>query len=479
MKNLYLLIFCITPLLLSNLSPAQASSSDYPYSTVNHLPTGSQTDTTPLPLSHWTTQPEISSWQQISQGAFAKYANYWQLEDLEPIPVSVTNEAGQPLANADVQLLDQNGTVRWQAKTNQQGQAMLWLKRSAISPQGENKRGETSTTWKGENNTTSQDFVARGKELTLKASYQNQHKKPIPLKAGKNQMTLSLPCQQLQGADIAFLLDATNSMRDEFTSILPKLKATGHPILLARDYGERYLVKSMENDGNAFTQRAGGGGDDTEAIDRLLLAALKHHEWDANAPARLLIYCTDALPHHSEGAPARLQEAIRLANEKGVTILPIAASGLNEEGEYLLQALALMTGGTYAWLEDTPGNPNLHRTPLLQLQSHTTTLKQWLATTHTQNEKLDLCTPLKPEAAAASTKVAAALRCFPNPAVRQSTLELPKGEHSIRIFNSEGKLQANWNKVSDPLFTFSVADWPAGMYWVEVDGVGKVKLVVQ
>lgn len=395
-----------------------------------------------LPLSSWATPPTMDAWQSALENDFQAYEQYWQLNGALSYPVKVLNKQGQPVANAQVRLLDEHGNALWSSWSGQNGTALLWLTGTGAAKQLVVSLGNREMA-----------VAVDGNLLSLDAS---------PL-------VLDVPCQQLQGADIRFLLDATHSMRDEFDGLLNSLTAQGYPICLARDVGERFLIQDISSgSAPAFTIQAAGGGPDEEAIDTLLLAALAHTDWDTAAPARVLVYLTDAKPARTPGAASGMRRAIQLAARKGVAIWPVACSGLDAEGEYLLQSMALQTGGQYAWLEDTPGNTELHRRPILTGDAVRSDLSTWL---QAQIKKIDdfySCTSDQPEAPAAAPAAPVAFGCFPNPARTEVTLKVPAFAERITMYNAAGQPVRDWKAVEmGEETTFSVAQLPAGPYRLE------------
>lgn len=398
----------------------------------------SSTSLDSLPLAYWAGLPEQQHWAELLASPFAAFDAYWQLGSGHLYAVELNNLAGQPIANARVQLLGPQGEVHWEAMTNLRGQARLWAQQP-------------------------------GQGQRIVAAYGQQQvrlDRPSPLPQSVNAMKLDAPCQVLEGADIRFLLDATHSMQDEFPQLRSALQATGRPILLGRDLGERFLIQALDSATEpGFALRAAGGGDDEEAIDSLLSAALAYCDWDEQATVRQLIYITDALPMRHTGAPERLQGAIRLAAQYGVALVPVAASGINAEGAYVLQSLAWLTNGHYAWLEDAPGNIEFHRRPLLPGPHPKAGFAEWLDLQLAQSAAFNTCADLAPPASIALDE---AIRCFPNPAKGQTTVVLPHSAQTLSLYNSEGRLLKQWVPDSFPEFAIPLEEWPAGQYWVEV-----------
>jgi hypothetical protein len=394
-----------------------------------------------LPLSSWAAPPSMEAWQATLKNDFQAYEKYWQLNNVRPFPVKVLNKQGQPVANAQVRLNDKDGATLWSSWSNLNGTAVAWVPGTGAAKQLVVSLGNREMAGAIDGNLSS------GETTTL---------------------VLDVPCQELKGADIRFLLDATYSMRDEFEELLNSLTAQGYPICLARDVGERFLIQDISSgSAPAFTIQAAGGGPDEEAMDTLLLAALAHANWDTAAPARVLVYLTDAKPARTPEVAERMRRAIQWAAQKGVALWPIACSGLNAEGEYLLQSMALQTSGQYAWLEDTPGNTELHRQPILSGDAVRSDLNTWLQTQTTKIDDFYSCTSDQPEAPAAAPAAPVAFGCFPNPARSEVTLKVPAFAERITMYNAAGQPVRDWKAVEMGEATFSVAQLPAGPYRLE------------
>jgi hypothetical protein len=72
----------------------------------------------------------------------------------------------------------------------------------------------------------------------------------------------------------------------------------------------------------------------------------------------LIFLVADAPPHLDYGQENHYTVAMRDAVERGLKIYPIASSGLDEQGEYVLRQLAQFTNGRFLFLtygESGPG----------------------------------------------------------------------------------------------------------------------------
>ena len=183
--------------------------------------------------------------------------------------------------------------------------------------------------------------------------------------------------------DILFAVDATGSMGDEISylkrEILDVINRSGAQLpgvqinmgsIFYRDFGDEYVVRSFP-----FTsvkqqlvnfinlQQAEGGGDFPEAVDEALIEATQNMQWSSNAVNRLLFLILDAPPHKEQVNVEKLKTAIKTAQEKGIRIIPISASGINRETEILLRSLSISTNSTYVFITNDSGIGNPHLTP--------------------------------------------------------------------------------------------------------------------
>lgn len=180
--------------------------------------------------------------------------------------------------------------------------------------------------------------------------------------------------------EIALVLDVTGSMGDElrylqaeWTAIIDDLKLL-HPdlalrlsLVVYRDVGDAFVTASLPftEDRAAFQSEimkysAGGGGDYPEAVDQALRDA-NQLTWGDSGVTKILFWLADAPPHQQN--EALTFEQILELRTKGVSILPIAASGVAERAELIMRIGALITGGSYIFLTDDSGVGDPHAEP--------------------------------------------------------------------------------------------------------------------
>ena len=184
--------------------------------------------------------------------------------------------------------------------------------------------------------------------------------------------------------DLMIMCDTTGSMGDELEYLKQELEDVvtrirkdnaNIPIRLSvnfyRDEGDEYVVREfpftddLDAVVNAIAgQSADGGGDTPEAVHTALDSAVNDHDWDDNS-VKVMFLVLDAPPHEDPQIIDEVAKHILEAAEKGIRIVPVAASGVDKSCEYLLRSMAFMTGGTYAFLTDDSGIGFGHMEPTI------------------------------------------------------------------------------------------------------------------
>lgn len=183
--------------------------------------------------------------------------------------------------------------------------------------------------------------------------------------------------------DLMIMCDTTGSMGDELEYLKAELEdvvtrirqdnaniPTRISVNFYRDEGDEYVVREfpfttdLEAAVRAISeQSADGGGDTPEAVHTALDSALSH-DWDENS-VKVMFLVLDAPPHEDAQIIDEVVKHVRNAAEKGIRIVPVAASGVDKSCEYLLRSMAFMTGGTYTFLTDDSGIGYSHTEPTI------------------------------------------------------------------------------------------------------------------
>jgi hypothetical protein len=308
-----------------------------------------------MTAGEWSDLNNWSFWQNLREKPeWAAYEGHWQFYTSSRYTITLTDQAGQPLADARVSLgLTPATTGVTAAVTNRQGRAelfpALFVSNSYAAP------------------------------LTLHVTYQGRAYTPDPVEPTEHRATRALPvgATPTTPVDIMFVVDATGSMGDEINY----LKAELHDVITRadaqlpaadlrmasvfyRDHGDEYLTRTQPFTNNVNqlltfvrNQQAGGGGDFPEAVDEALNEAFQQ-QWSTEARCRLLFLVLDAPPHDRN--KARIQQLTRQAAQRGIRIVPVTASGINRTTEFLMRGLAMSTGGTYVFITGHSGIGDPH-----------------------------------------------------------------------------------------------------------------------
>ncbi len=303
-----------------------------------------------LTAAEWNDLDNWIDWEDLTRdGVYKSMKDHWGLPIGERESVFLTNDNNIPLVNVQVQLLDSKDSILWSTITDNTGKAELWHPQTSADDTYilVNKSSE------------SEDIVS-----TEDSEY-GIH------------ITSNQSCQEWQGMDVMFVVDATSSMHDEIEflqaeleDIINRSSNNNIPIrtgaVFYKDKFDDYLTQTshLTSDINETldfitTRTISGGGDYPEAMDSGLANALEE-EWNKDALSRIIFLLLDAPPHDDAEVLHRLADQVRIAAEKGIKIIPITASGIDRETEYLMKQMALMTNGTYVFLTDDSGIGNPH-----------------------------------------------------------------------------------------------------------------------
>ena len=305
-------------------------------------------------LTHW---PFWSALMLSEE--FADKSDYWKFYTNNRVAVKVTDAKGNALAGVSVKLLSEGdgaGTV-WETVTDNHGLAECWL--GMFQPAKAN---------------------ADRLRVSVDGMVMNGHPVVCPLDSLMesvpiNEYVCSRSTPVTQQADIAFIVDATGSMMDEINflksdlmdiishveSVRPAMKMRT-AALFYRDEGDEYLTRHQNfSDDVASTlsfveqQKADGGGDYPEAVHTALEKMLQELSWDKQARTRMAFLVLDAPAHYEDAIIRSLQQSVELCAKQGIKLIPVAASGVDKNTEFMLRFFANATGGTYVFLTDDSG----------------------------------------------------------------------------------------------------------------------------
>lgn len=178
--------------------------------------------------------------------------------------------------------------------------------------------------------------------------------------------------------DVVFLLDATGSMGDEIAQLQSNILAIsskinalpGQPdvrygMVTYRDRGDEYVTRIYQFTPNVQKFQtdlsqvmAGGGGDNPESLNAGLHDAVNGLEWRGSDTIKLVFLVADAPPHLDYADDYDYAQEMVQATRRGIKIFSLAASGLDDQGEYIFRQMAEYTMGHFIFITyaDQGGN---------------------------------------------------------------------------------------------------------------------------
>ena len=408
-----------------------------------------------------------------ADGEIASYENMYGFFARQRYTVMLSNNDDIPLADMVVQLKNA-GDMIWEARTDNTGKAELW---AGLYDK--------------------KTYSDLGIEVWVNGKKQ-AFKNPKTAKNGFNFIKVDAPCAAPTNVDIVWAVDATGSMGDEIeylkTEVLDVIgrAKNNNPALsfrmgtaFYRDKGDAYIVKSsgLSTDIERTVefiqkQSAGGGGDYPEAVHSALEEVVYGQKWSENAIARICFLVLDASPHQDPAVIESIQKSIREAAKLGIRIVPLAASGIQKDTEFLMKFFGLATNGTYLFLTDHSGIGGKHLEPTSD-EYKVEPLNDLFVRIITEYTSLKTCEGKSnirfeddPQQQPGATIQAS---YFPNPAVDQFTLELPYEVQSVTLYDSEGKGVRKIEKPQAGANIIRVNDLTAGFYTIRIMNNGRMQ----
>jgi len=288
-----------------------------------------------------------------------EYLRYRQEFDAKAIPVdritvegrqvlTVVDSADRPVLGASVEVRDGGGDVVARLTTYADGRA-LFHPPTTVDPSSQQRPRYTATVTKG---AASTDVVLDPETRAY----------DVRLDAAAASAGVSL--------DVVFLIDTTGSMGDEIDRLkanissmsekigeLPVAPDVRYGMTLYRDRGDLFETRTFDltDDQAAFAAaleevQADGGGDTPEDLNAGLRDALDRQSWRGEDTVKLVFVVADAPPHLDYEGSTSYATTVVDAAARGIKVLPIGASGLDEQGEYVMRQLAQVTLGRFVFL---------------------------------------------------------------------------------------------------------------------------------
>ena len=307
-----------------------------------------------LTAGEWHDNGEWSDWlDKIGQEDWKKIAETWEVAIERRIVVTVKN-GEQTVRGAKAELLNAAGETVWSSVSDYEGKAYLFCLADVQARESDKP--------------TAVRVSAEGIEAVTVA-LDKQDEIEVQTAAVTTRAKL----------DLMFVVDTTGSMGDELEYLKAELgdvvrrvasesnvASIRTSVNFYRDEQDEYVVRYFgfkddidEAVQNISQQSANGGGDYEEAVHTALDNAVNAHAWD-NDSVKLMFLVLDAPPHQQADVIASLGASIEKAASMGIHIIPVMASGTDTTCEVLFRSIAILTGGTYAFLTNHSGVGNPH-----------------------------------------------------------------------------------------------------------------------
>ena len=315
-------------------------------------------------LTHW------PLWSKLMLSKdYTDKSEYWEFYTNNRVCVKVTDEKGTALAGVSVKLL-RNNTTMWEAVTDNHGLAECWI---GLYQKETANAANLQVSVDGK--------IMEGHPVVCpwdSTSVENDIDAHLPIAI--NQYVCAKAPKTTQQADIAFIVDATGSMADEIdflkndlTDIIGKVSSVRPSLtmrtaaLFYRDEGDEYLTRHSDfttdlSKTKKFVdkQKADGGNDYPEAVHTALERTLQDLSWDTSSRTRLAFLILDAPAHHEKNIIQSLQKSVATCAKQGIRLIPVAASGVDKNTEFMLRFFSIATGGTYVFITNDSGVGNDH-----------------------------------------------------------------------------------------------------------------------
>lgn len=421
-------------------------------------------------------------WSDIAKDELSEYVGTWGIEPTKRYTVQLTSLDNKPVSDAEVHLISQTGETIWSSRSDNTGKAELWA--DAYKAVNDDDNG-----------------------LSIVINHKN-NKQTITnvteFKDGINFVRINESCSHSKNVDIVFAMDATGSMGDEIeylkTELLDIIKRLGEAqgdknlrvgSIFYRDFDYPFsqlinthdLTNNFESVNNFINSQSAISGNSTpEAVEVALSSAVNEFSWSEDAVARIMFLILDAPPHEDPQTMERFRELTARASAMGIRIIPLTASGIGKETEYLMRSLALLTNGTYLFLTDDSGIGGSHIKPTtdsydveMMNEMIVRIINQFIDTPNCE-ESDDLYAKaiddnIFNDKEVKGKDIADYIKVYPNPTDGPLTLELEEDLDNLFVVDMNGKILFRVDPKKGTL-QINMSDFPSGVYFLKFSHEG-------
>lgn len=316
-----------------------------------------------ITAGEWNDLRNWDFWSKLMlDSSYRDKCTYWGYDTDHRAAIRIINTEGKAVAGARIEI--KSDEYSWQTKTDNKGEASLWLGLDDISKSYSDSGVEV---------------YIEGKLYDGQLDFTHHQDEKLQI----NEIVLSEDIKTEDVVDVAFIVDATGSMSDEIdflksdlVDILEESSQYNRSTVLRsaavfyKDQDDDYVTKYQDFTTDAGKtaeyvkkQRAAGGGDYPEAVHDALECALQNLSWNENAKSRIAFLILDAPAHDEVQIKESIRKSIRGFAGNGISIIGVAASGTDESTEFMLRLFAIATGGTFTFLTDDSGIGGEHLKP--------------------------------------------------------------------------------------------------------------------
>lgn len=453
-------------------SEVESKSSDAPEIAVKGESADRSTGEKPgqITAGYWNDLDNWEKWKETNKDAgIFRYKNEWNFYPDNRFSVKFLDAKGNPVIGEKVKLKDQHGTLHWEAVTDNLGQAELWsIMNSPISTKD-----------------------IKDYKVSMQSGERIYEFRIKPFAGSSEIVNLPVEFKTIPVAEIAFVVDATGSMGDEIRylqsellDVITRVKSGNKCLdvrigsVFYRDQGDSYVTVKSDFSSNPadvvnfiFNQSAGGGGDFPEAVDAAMETTMDQLNWSEKAISKIMFLVLDAPPHSDSASIEKMNRYTKMAASKGIKIVPVTASGINQSTEFLMKYLAIATNGTYVYITDHSGIGNSHEKPT-GVKENVQYLNDLMVDIINKNIVWEGCrdTTDLPKPGQGTVEIMTngqwQVQFYPNPAKDQIMIKSNLVPDAVEMFDISGKLVKKADQVSEKVH-LQVSDLITGVYFVK------------
>lgn len=431
---------------------------------------------------HWRDIDNWDAWIKTNASPEVKaHQSTWGIAPLKLLKIKLVDSKNEKLAYTSVSLCDSKDNIVWTARSDQDGYAFFWPDAFGTAIDLRSSKIKVGSEYYKH----ADKYINTNKALEIKSVNSVQQK-----------------------VEIGFVVDATGSMQDEIRflqleliDVISRVQKKNACMdihtasLFYRDLGDEYITRVQpftNNTSNTIqfigNQRAGGGGDFPEAVDIALEDAVTKIGWTDGEHAKIMFLLLDAPPHSKPFHLEKLKKYIIEAATKGIRIVPIAASGINKQTEFLMKYMAIITNGEYLYITDDSKIGNTHIKPTGG-ESKVDYLNDLMVNIINTYCSASACPeeakPIEPNTKDSSITINPNkdslnqnnqdfilgndwfMRYYPNPATNYVNIELSSSVEILRITDLNGRIIHEILKPDNTSpITIDISNWSTGMYLV-------------